>query len=99
MASVPTVAAFLENYPEFAQATTALVTAKLTDAAARTNADIFQSTALATQAVMLRAAVLLLRSPYGLKMRQNNPDQAYTWEYELKALQRSATQGIRVFGY
>ena len=99
MATAPAVADFLDNYPEFAQATTTLVTAKLADAAARTNADVFQSTALATQAVMLRAAVLLLRSPYGLKMRQNNPDQVYVWEYELKALQRSATQGVRVFGY
>ncbi len=97
MASVPSVADFVENYPEFEGATEALVTAKLTDAAARTNAAVFQSDALATQAVMLRAAILLLRSPYGMQMRQSNPDQVFVWEYELRNLQRSATCGLRVF--
>lgn len=98
MATAPTVEAFLTSYPEFTGATEELVETKLAEAATRTNAGIFQSTALADQAVMLRAAILLLRSPQGLKMRQSNPDQVFVWEYELRALQRSATCGIRVFG-
>jgi hypothetical protein len=90
-------AAFLESYPEFAGASAALVTAKLREAAERTNSTIYQTAPLTAQAVMLRAAILLLRSPYGLKMRANNPDQSLTWEYELRNLQRSGTIGIRVF--
>jgi hypothetical protein len=74
-----------------------LVTTKLTEAAARTNSTIYQSAALTAQAVMLRAAILLLRSPFGLKMRSTNPEQQLTWEYELRSLQRSGTIGIRVF--
>lgn len=94
---VPVITTFLENYPEFAGATTTLTTAKLTEAAARTNSKIYQTAQLTEYAVMLRAAILMLRSPYGLKMRLNNPDQSLTWEYELRNLQRSGAIGIRVF--
>jgi hypothetical protein len=97
MASVPTRASFLESYPEYNGAPGTLIDAKLAAAARRTNADLFQSTDLAADAVMLRAAVLLLSSPHGHKLRSEKPDQVYAWEFSLRQLQRSATMGIRVF--
>ena len=97
MATAPSNAEFLVMYPEFAGAPTALLTGKIAQAARRTNADVYQSTDLATDAVMLRAAILLLRSPQGRKMRADTPEQFVVWEYELREAQRSATLGIRVF--
>ena len=85
------------RYPEFAGAPEALLTARLAEAARRTNADVFQSEDLATDAVMLAGAILLLRSPAGRKMRTESPEQFLTWEYELRKLQRSATIGLRVW--
>ena len=96
MASV-TRAAFLERYPEFNGTAAALIDAKLAEADRRTNDSMFQTTELAEDATMLRAATLILRSPAGKLMRQANPDQVFTWEYELRLLQRSATMGVRVF--
>lgn len=98
MATAPSNATFIAEYPEFSGAPAALVTRKLAQAARRTNADVYQSTDLATDAVMFSAAILLLRSPYGMKMRSEDPEQFLTWEYELKKLQRAATIGLRVFG-
>lgn len=97
MAAVPSNATFLASYPEYNGAPAALVTAKLTEAARRTNADVYQTGDLAADAVMLRAAVLLTRTSFGYKLRQANPDQVIVWEYELSKLQRSATMGLRVF--
>jgi hypothetical protein len=90
---------FLERYPEFntATASAALIDAKLAEADRRTNDAVFPTAELAKDATMLRAATLLLRSPLGKQMRQTNPDQVFTWEYELRMLQRSATMGLRVF--
>jgi hypothetical protein len=97
VATAPTNAAFLERYPEYNGAPAALVTARLAEAARRTNEEVFQTDELVTDAVMLRAAVLLLASPHGFKIRAAAPDQAFAWEYTLRQLQRSATQGLRVF--
>ncbi len=97
MADVPSNSTFLAAYPEFMGADAALVTAKLTEAAARTNENVYQSAALAQYAVMLSAAILLTRSPYGRQMRTENPDQYIVWEYELRKAQRAATIGLRVF--
>ena len=96
MASVSR-ATFLERYPEFNGTSTTLIDAKLAEADRRTNDALFQTTETAEDATMLRAATLLLRSPAGKLMRQANPDQVFTWEYELRMLQRSATMGLRVF--
>jgi hypothetical protein len=97
MAAVPSTADFIDNYPEFAGADDDLVSVKLAQAARRTNADVYSSLELAADAVMLRAAVLLLKSPGGRKMRLANPDQLFTWQTELRQLQGSATMGLRVF--
>lgn len=97
MATAPSNATFLAEYPEFNGIASATITAKLAAAARRTNADVFQSTDLTTDAVMLRAAVLLLKSPAGRKMRLNNPEQLIVWEVELRDLQKSAVLGLRVF--
>jgi hypothetical protein len=92
---IPSVNDFLASYPEFAGASTIAI--KLSEAAARTNARVYQSAALAAQAVMLRAAILLIKSPDGRAMRLENPDLVSVWDRELKQLQRSATMGLRVF--
>ena len=97
MATAVDNATFLVSYPEFAGAPTALLTAKLAQAARRTNADVYQTTTLAADAVMLQAAILLLHSPQGRKMRADAPEQFVVWEYELQKAQRSATIGLRVF--
>ena len=93
--AVPTRATFLASYPEFNGAPAALIDARLAEAARRTNAGIFQTEDLAADAVMLRCACLLLASPYGAKLRSEAPDQVFAWEYQLRALQRSATMGLR----
>lgn len=97
MADAPLRSTFLAAYPEFEGAATSLIDLKLAEAARRTNADIFQTAELAQDAVMLRAAVLLLTSPFGFKLRSANPDQAFAWEWQLRQLQRSATMGLRVW--
>lgn len=97
MATAPSSATFLASYPEFNGTPVALINVKLAEAARRTNADIFQTTDLANDAVMLRAAVLLLASPHGHKLRSEKPDQVAAWYWQLKELQGSATMGLRVF--
>lgn len=102
-ADVPTAAEFLAHYPEFngagAQSATptAYIDAKLAEAAETTNGEVYQTAQQAKYAVMLRAAVLLLHSPHGVKLRAANPDQAMAWEWRLRGMQRAATQGLRVF--
>lgn len=97
MATSPTSAQFVEAYPEFAGAPDALVVIKLAQAARRTNADVYQTADLAADAVMLRAAILLMKTPDARKMRLASPDQIYVWESELRQLQGSATMGLRIF--
>jgi hypothetical protein len=97
MADIPTNESFLLEYPEFEAAPEDLVTKKLEAAARRTNADVYQTAELANDAVMMRAAILLMRSSHARKMRLASPDQIFVWEGELFAMQRSATMGLRVF--
>lgn len=96
-ASVPTAADFVDSYPEFDGSDVDLVNAKLAEAARRTNDTLYATSALITDAVMLRAAILLLLSPQGRKLRLASPDQIGAWEYQLFQMQRTATAGIRVF--
>jgi hypothetical protein len=98
MADVPARATFLARFPEFNGVDGDLTDLILAEAARRTNENVFLSTAVCQDAVMLRAATLLLRSPQGAKMRQANPDQIFVWEYELRMLQRANTLGLRVPG-
>jgi hypothetical protein len=95
--ATPSNAEFLVSYPEFSGASSALLTAKLAEAGSRTNRSMYQTEQLATYATMLSAALLLLRTPAGMKMRTESPDMFLTWEYELKKAQRAATIGVRVF--
>lgn len=97
MAATISNAAFLADFPEFNGATAALVTAKIAQAARMTNEDMYQSTDLVNDAIKLKAAHLLILSPYGAKMRSASPDQATVWAGELRKLQRAATLGARVF--
>lgn len=97
MASAPTNASFVARYPEFNGAGSSLLTEVLAEAARQTNGDVYQTDALATDAVMVKAAQILLLHPYGRKLRVEAPDQVFALEYRLKKLQRSATMGLRVF--
>lgn len=96
-ASTPSTADFIARYPEFNGAGATLVGQKLAEAARRTSSEVYQTDELTSDAVMVRAAVLLYISPYGSNMRATNPTQAAAWEYQLRSMQRSATQGLRVF--
>lgn len=92
----PTPAQFLESYPEFSKAPMALLTRKLAEAAARTSGSIY-TTDQQLQAVCLKAAVLLTKSPESRKMKLVSDDMAFVWASELYSLQRGATMGIRTF--
>lgn len=97
-APTPTYETFVERFPQFENAPRAFVEAWLAAGARRTNQKVFQSGDLVQDAVMLKAAILLLRAPAAQKMRINvQPEQGLAWEYELAQLQGSATLGFRVF--
>ena len=95
--ATPSNAEFLVSYPEFSGAPTALLTAKLAEAGARTNRAMYQTEQLATYATMMSAALMLIRTPAGEKMRSESPEMFLTWEYELRKAQRASTIGVRVF--
>lgn len=89
---------FLADYPEFSKAPADLLTSKLAQAGRRTNEEVFADSATAQDALMLRAAILMYKSPYSRKAKLVSDEQAYVWASELYDLQRSATMGLRVFG-
>lgn len=97
MAAVPSNSSFIAAYPEYLGAPSADVTSALTRAARRTNADVFATDDLTADAVMLKAAILLLRSKFGYKLRQEQPNTVFGWEIELRQMQGAATMGLRVF--
>lgn len=74
-----------------------MVTSCIARAARWTNESVFQSTEQVNDAVKLRAAILLIESPYGREMRSEAPEQMLVFEMRLKRLQRAATMGLRVF--
>jgi hypothetical protein len=94
---VPPNATFVAQFPEFTTAPASLLTAHLTAAARRTNAEVFSSPELAEQAVLLRAVINLVKSPFARQMKLVSDDQVFLWHQELRELQRSATMGLRVF--
>ncbi|MEY4507944.1 MAG: hypothetical protein RLZZ450_66 [Pseudomonadota bacterium] len=91
---VITVAAFLEMFPEFEEADEALVLKHIAMAATRTASGIYTAEQQ-EQAVGLKAATLLLKSPWARKARLVDDTQAFIWAGELYELQRSATMGLR----
>jgi hypothetical protein len=93
-----TVAEFLVSYPEFSAAETeapGLIAQKLTDATARTNATVMGG--VAEQAIKLRAAIELMRSPWARALRLESPDAITTWQDALRDMQVSATSCMRIF--
>jgi len=93
-----TLAGFRARFPEFDNASDTYVQTALDDAALSTYADMYGSSALADQAVMLKAAIHLVESPRAREMRVNIPgEQVYTYMSRLQRLQRSAAMGVRVF--
>ncbi len=96
-APVPNRSQFLARYPEFSKAEPAsLVDAKLAEAARRTNGNIYTPDQ-ATDAVCLKAAVLLTKSPQARALKLVSDEQAFVWSQELYELQRAATMGMRIF--
>lgn len=93
----PANSVFLVDYPEFDKAPAALITTKLAQAGRRTNEEVFADSATAQDALMLRAAILLYKSPYARKAKLVSDEQAFVWAQELYELQRGATMGLRVF--
>jgi len=94
-ATVPTRATFLVNYPEFNKASADLVDAKLAEAAYQVRSEVFPSAQVVEYQVMLEAAVLLMKSPYGRQMRLEAAEQFMVWEEELKRRRRRAVIGLR----
>jgi hypothetical protein len=90
----PTSSEFLESYPEFSKAPAALLTRKLAEAARRTSSTIY-TPEQQMDAVCLKAAVLMTKSPEARKMKLVTDDQAFVWGQELYELQRGATMGLR----
>jgi hypothetical protein len=95
-APAPLVSQFLESYRVFAQAPETQIQAKLAAAAARTNAAAFLPEQVA-DAVMLRAAIALMRDPDARPLRKESPDQIKEWSKDLRALCRGAASIQRVF--
>lgn len=94
---IPTVTEFKRRFPEMANAPFDLCTQVLTDAAAETRDRSYPRYDVAVQACLMKAAVLLLESPYGQKMRLEAPEQMLAYEFRLGRKQRSAMMGLRVF--
>ncbi len=94
----PSNAVFLESYPEFNKAPSALLTRKLLEASRRTNDSVYADDATAVDACCLKAAVLMTLSPQARAMKLVDDTQAMIWAQQLYELQRSATMGTRVFG-
>jgi hypothetical protein len=94
--SAPSNAVFLDRFPEFAKAPAALVTTWVAAAARRTSSNIYTADQ-EVDAVCLKAAVLLTKSPQARALKLVGDEQGFVWAQELYELQRSATMGIRVF--
>lgn len=94
---VPARSDFLISYPQFINAPAALVDRKLAESARRTRADFFADDGTQNDAVYLRAAILLAKTPDARKLELIGDDQAMVWQMELYDLQRSAGMGVRVF--
>lgn len=92
---VPSVAQFLNSFPEYAKAPLSLVTAKLTEAARRTSEKIYKADE-AVDAVNLKAAVLLATSPEARKLQLVDESAAIIYAAQLYELQRSASMGRRL---
>lgn len=93
-----TVNTFLASYPEFAQAETespGLIQTKLNEATSETNATVMG--VRTERAILVKAAILLLRSPWARSLRLENQDMLTAWERELREMQCAATVGLRVF--
>lgn len=96
MATIPSSADFLVQFPEFEGAPTALVSAKLADAAGRTDEEVWGG--LWSQGVMYRAADLLAKSPHGRKMMLVSNNGKSIYHEDLQAMIRRVTSGFRVVG-
>ncbi len=91
--ATPTPAEFLVEHPEFTGAGNTLIQAKLDLAALRTDATTWGTKWRA--GVILRAAVLLAKSPHGRKMRLAKEDGSTVYDDDLRTMVRTVAAGIR----
>lgn len=94
MASAPTPAEFIAEFPEFVGAPTPLVQAKINNAVERTSTTRWGT--LWRQGVMYRTADLLAKSPFGRKMKLVNKDGTTAYTADLKTMVRRVAIGGRV---
>lgn len=98
-AVAPDISQFVARYPEFGDVPTeytSVVQAALDEAARSTTGVFYTTPEAASDAVMLKAAVLLSNSPYARRMRLTEAS-GVRYEIELARKQRSASLGRRVF--
>lgn len=93
----PSRADFLIEFPEFDKAPVTLVDKVLYRAGIQTRQATYGQAEAAVRACMLKAAILLLRSPYAQRMRLDSMEQVSAYEVELYEMQRSGTMGLRCF--
>ena len=96
-----TVADFLVGYPEFVDAPTTLIQAKIDDAKQLVYAPVWSNTDptrdLMQQATFLYAAHFLAMSPYARSMKLVHEDGKTTlYSERLATLKRMVTSGMRV---
>lgn len=91
-----TASEFKVEFPEFANAPDALVTAKLADAAAQVNATTWGD--LTDRGVKYLAARLLALSPQGRAMKLVSADGKTAYDDTYMAMKRSVASGFRVVG-
>lgn len=89
----PTAAEFLVAFPEFTGAQTALIDAKISHAAQRTDWETWGD--LWTLGVMTRAADLLAKSPGGRPMQIDKQTSETQYATDLRTMTRRVSSGYR----
>lgn len=91
--TIPSLAEFRSEFPEFANASDPLVQAKLDDATDRTSASAWGTGRKRRQGIMLRTADLLAKSPFGRKLRMVMKDGSTPYTEDLRRMVRVAAAG------
>lgn len=91
-----TAAEFKVEFPEFSGAPDALVTAKLADATARLNPDVWGDRL--SMGIKYMAARMLARAPNARAMKLVDKDGNTIYDEEYRTLMLSVSSGFRVVG-
>lgn len=88
-----TVASFLIDFPEFQGAEDPLIQAKIDAAMLRCPTCVWGTGARRDQGIMVKAAALLARSPYGRQMKLVNKEGGTQYDDDVIKLNRIAAAG------